>query len=112
LKKRALALQQIEQEKSKLQSQGISEIKDYVKKLKEINVQQEKNLLSLHTNLASSIGGIVRSSLFNRNLEVQQVSFFRPIRLSPVVLEVSCSLAVFSPRPRRQSLRFYRRTHL
>ena len=112
LKKRALALQQIEQEKSKLQSQGISEIKDYVKKLKEINVQQEKNLLSLHTNLASSIGGIVRSSLFNRNLEVQQVSFFRPIRLSPVVLEASCSLAVFSPRPRRQSLRFYRRTHL
>jgi hypothetical protein len=76
LKKRALALQQIEQEKSKLQSQGISEIKDYVKKLKEINVQQEKNLLSLHTNLASSIGGIVRSSLFNRNLEVQQVQLF------------------------------------
>ncbi len=99
LKKRALALQQIEQEKSKLSSQGISEIKDYVKKLKEINVQQEKNLLSLHTNLASSIGAIVRSSLFNRNLEVQQVRC-RPSRLPGALTPISRSLFSTAAMPK------------
>jgi len=70
LKRRALALQEFEQERTGISS--VSEIKTYVKKFKDMNFQQEKNLLALHTNVASEIGVVVRDGVFQRRIDCEQ----------------------------------------
>jgi hypothetical protein len=71
LKKKALHLHEVEQERYKLQERAVSQIKDYVKKLKEMNIAQEKTLLGLHTNLAQELRAVVNESTFNKRLEAQ-----------------------------------------
>ena len=51
----------------------MGEIKEYVRKLKEINIQQEKNLLSLHTSIALEIKKTVSGTAFTRLLQLEQV---------------------------------------
>ena len=72
VKKRATLLKSVEDEKEHLQGKSVGEIKEYVKRLKEINIQQEKNLLSLHTSIALEIKALVTASAFSRRLELEQ----------------------------------------
>mmetsp|Transcript_1248 Transcript_1248/g.2696 ORF Transcript_1248/g.2696 Transcript_1248/m.2696 type:complete len:665 (-) Transcript_1248:35-2029(-) len=72
VKKRATFLKAVQDEKDSLQGKSVTEIKEYVRKLKEINIQQEKNLLSLHTSIALEIKSLVTSCLFSRRLEIEQ----------------------------------------
>eukprot|EP00286_Rhodomonas_abbreviata_P030035 CAMPEP_0181300358 /NCGR_PEP_ID=MMETSP1101-20121128/6846_1 /TAXON_ID=46948 /ORGANISM="Rhodomonas abbreviata, Strain Caron Lab Isolate" /LENGTH=572 /DNA_ID=CAMNT_0023405587 /DNA_START=212 /DNA_END=1927 /DNA_ORIENTATION=+ len=72
VKKRATFLKSVQDEKDELQGKSVNEIKEYVRKLKEINIQQEKNLLSLHTSIALEIKGIVTDYSFSRRLDLEQ----------------------------------------
>lgn len=69
---RATFLKSVQDEKDSLQGKSVTEIKEYVRKLKEVNIQQEKNLLSLHTSIALHLKAVVTNSIFARRLECEQ----------------------------------------
>lgn len=72
VKARATFLKSVQDEKDSLQGKSVTEIKEYVRKLKEVNIQQEKNLLSLHTSIALHLKAVVTDSNFARRLECEQ----------------------------------------
>ena len=72
VKKRATLLKTLQDEKNELQHKSVGEIKDYVRRLRELNIQQEKNLLSLHTSIALDIKQRVSDGDFSRRLELEQ----------------------------------------
>ena len=72
VKKRATFLKSVQDEKDQLQDKSVTEIKEYVRKLISFNIQQEKNLLSLHTSIALEIKAQVTDSAFSRRLDLEQ----------------------------------------
>eukprot|EP00288_Rhodomonas_lens_P014363 CAMPEP_0177694878 /NCGR_PEP_ID=MMETSP0484_2-20121128/3164_1 /TAXON_ID=354590 /ORGANISM="Rhodomonas lens, Strain RHODO" /LENGTH=604 /DNA_ID=CAMNT_0019205777 /DNA_START=155 /DNA_END=1965 /DNA_ORIENTATION=+ len=72
VKKRATFLKSVQDEKDQLQDKSVTEIKEYVRKLISFNIQQEKNLLSLHTSIALEIKAQVTGSAFSRRLDLEQ----------------------------------------
>lgn len=53
-------------------TQNIGEIKSYVRKLKDMNVPQEKSNMALHTNIAEFLAKKVKDYFFSRRLAAEQ----------------------------------------